>query len=138
MSPEELEATITSGGSSASMREQVGLEVFAFRTVFLDEVHAAQRAGQVGIETQRLGAGAGGHAAELGQHRPGGGDARARQGFRVGGGIADHDFESIRQEQRGPAGADGARADNGDAAYGGGGGRVGHARLRKVSKEGPL
>ncbi|MDT4872634.1 hypothetical protein FQZ97_1078300 [compost metagenome] len=111
--------------------EQRGFEVFAFGAVFLDEVHAGQRGFKVRFERQRVGRGAGQYVAQFRQHGPRCLHADARLGFGVGGRIADDHFQAAGKEQRGPAGADGAGAHDGDAADGGRKrrGGTGHAGL---------
>ena len=134
-SPDELEAMTTSSGTAASIgREQFDLEVLALRPALLHERRARDRRGDVAVEAEILGAGAGGDQAELFQRRPGRVDETAGEALalrrRIGGG----DLVAAGEKDGGPAGADGAGADDAHAfAHGGrtrlsGGNPVWHGR----------
>ncbi|MNV25957.1 hypothetical protein D3C71_1170690 [compost metagenome] len=110
--------------------KEVDLEVFAFGRVFLHEVHAGQRPGQVRFKSQGIWRGAFSDVPQFSQHGPRGLDAGPCLRFGIASGVADHHIHPASQKQRRPTGSDGAGANDGDTADGRLGlGGAGHAAL---------
>ena len=93
------------------------LEVQPLGPVLLDEVGARQRFGKVGSERQVRLRCAGREAQSL-ERRPGRLHELPQRGFRVRRDVGRDDLQSLGEKQRGPARADHAGADDGDAANG--------------------
>ena len=99
------------------------LEIDPLGPVLLDEVGACERFREVGRERQVRLRRAGREAQSL-ERRPGGLHELPQRGFRVRRDVGRDDLQSLGEEQRGPARADHAGADDGDAANGLGVGHV--------------
>ena len=99
------------GGVDAG--EQLLLEFFTLRRIFLDEIGAGHTILKPLVKGQPRGARAGGHSA-AGHRRPRGVDRRERLAAGVGGRVPCVDVEARAEEPRRPSRPDDARADNGD------------------------
>ena len=108
------------GEGSADLFEEVHFDFDAFGAAFLNEVCAFDGLQGIWVEGEAGGVGAGGQAEGL-EGGPGGFDEAMEEGFGSGGGVAGADNEALGQEVCGPAGTDGAAAQDGDGCYG-----VGH------------
>ncbi|MNT04737.1 hypothetical protein D3C72_1393280 [compost metagenome] len=105
------------GGVHAA--EQVDLEVHALGAVLLHEVGHGHGVFQAVVKAQAADRGALGQA-EAFQRRPVLRHGGAQPVFGAGRGVGRVHVEPVREEMRGPAGADHAGADDGDALHVGG------------------
>jgi hypothetical protein len=93
------------------------LEVDPLGPILLDKVRALDRCGKVGLEGQ-LGLGRARRKAQSLERRPGRFDEALQGGFCIRRDIGRHDLQAVREEEGGPARANDASADDGDAANG--------------------
>jgi hypothetical protein len=103
------------GESRGDLCQKIALHVDLFRTVLLDECTARNSARDIGVEAQPAPRGAFGETNLL-ERRPKPVDERPQPRLGSLRGIARGDIEPFGEEVGGPAGADHARADDGDAA----------------------
>ena len=93
------------------------LEIDPLGPVLLDKVGALDRCRKVGLERQ-FGLGCPGAKAQPLERRPSRFDEPLQGGFCMRRDIGRHDLQAVREEEGGPARANDASADDGDAANG--------------------
>ena len=115
---------ITSGGQQlVELAIELLLEIDPLGPVLLDEVGTGERLREVGRELEVRLRRSGRQAQSL-ERRPGGLHELPQRGFCVRRDVRRDDLQSLGEKQRGPARADHAGADDGDAANGLGIGHV--------------
>src|SRR5690606_27217109 len=94
--------------------EQRALRLEILRPVLLDQCRARDRRGRIVVKADPGGVGARRQPETL-QARPGRIDERAHPRLVTGRGVVHRDGQAAGEKLRGPAGADGAGAEHGDA-----------------------
>ena len=104
------------GRRGVDPREQLDLEVLVVERAFLDEIGVGDRVGEVGGEAQPIAPRPRREADRL-EARPGDVDDMRQPGLGVGVRIGRDDVEAVGEKIGGPAAADRAGADAGDAFH---------------------
>jgi hypothetical protein len=112
--PEELDAIITSGGNSSSSCRYS----FFLKSIRSGPFSWTRSAPLTAVLERQFGLGCPGAKAQPLECRPRRFDEPLQGGFCIRRDIGRHDLQAVREEEGGPARANDASADDGDAANG--------------------